>query len=261
MIQESSNGSPEVLPPGGYLVRLENFEGPLDLLLHLIKEDEVEIWEISISRITRQYVNYLEKMQELNIEIAGEFLVMAAALMRIKSRKLLPRPEATDQESDEPETEEELIERLLTYRTFKEVAAALKRRKEEVGPRFRRGFRAGLPGGYDYPLEEVDLFTLVSAMREIEERAHGREEVFHEVRLEDVRLEDQVAMVLGRLEEAGGRVAFGRLFSVGSRRMEIAVTFLAILELARQQVIALMQDVPYEEIWVVSRVHEDAVVT
>jgi len=241
-----------------YLVRLDNFEGPLDLLLHLIKQDEIEIWEISISRIARQYVEYLELMEALNIEIAGEFLVMAATLMRIKSQGLLPRPVIPGEGDDEPVTEEELIQRLLTYKLFKEAAGALKKRQEEAGPRFPRGHNPQLPEDYQYPLQTVDLFSLTEALRNIERRG-PREETVHEVHLEDVRLEDQVAFVLSRLEETGGRVTFRGLFRPDSGRLEFAVTFLAILELARQQVITLMQDLPFTEIWIVSLETEGAV--
>lgn len=243
-----------------YRVQLENFEGPLDLLLHLTKEDQIEIWEISLSRITAQYLEYLERMRELNIEIAIEFLVMAAALMRIKSRKLLPRIEPLDADDDQPATEEELIERLLTYRSFKEAAALLRKRAEETGPRFPRGCRQALPGDYEYPLAQVDLYALASALQQIESRVAAPPAPVHEVQLEDVRLEDQVARVLGELEAAGGRVAFASLFGDASSRMEIAVTFLAILELARQQVIMLLQNEAFDEIWVFARVHDQIVV-
>ncbi|MBD3235625.1 MAG: hypothetical protein GF330_02850 [Candidatus Eisenbacteria bacterium] len=264
MIQEpvadgGQGDGPEGEQRTAYRVQLENFEGPLDLLLHLIKEDELEIWEISISRITAQYLESLDRMRELDLEIAGEYLVMAAALMRIKSRKLLPRIEPADADEDEPATEEELIERLITYRAFKEAAALLRQRAEEAGPRFARGSRPALPDDFEYPLAEVDLFTLVSALHEIESRAAAAPPSVHEVQLEEVRLEDQVARVLAELETSGGRLAFARLFEEAPSRMEIAVTFLAILELARQQVIMILQHEAFDEIWVFARVHEQAV--
>ncbi len=245
--EQSEVAGPEV----SYLVRLDNFEGPLDLLLHLIKQDELEIWEISISRITRQYLEYLELMEALNIEIAGDFLVMAATLMRIKSQGLLPRPPAAG-DDDEPTTEEELIQRLLAYRLFKEVAESLRLRQEEAGPRFPRGFVPRLPDDFVYPLAEIDLFTLVKTLAEVETRDVPAPAVHH-VQLEDVRLEDQVALVLRRLDEEGGRTTFNGLFGPEPRRLELAVTFLALLELARQQVVVLMQDQPFAELWITSR--------
>jgi segregation and condensation protein A len=242
-----------------YLVRLENFEGPLDLLLHLIREDEMEIWEISIARITQQYVEYLARMEALNVEIAGEFLLMAATLMKLKSRGLLPRPAPPGEEDGQPQTEEELIRQLLTYKTFKQAAAALRRLEEQTGPRFARGFRPQLPDDYEYPLAEVDLYTLVGAFHDVQVQVTARERAVHEVRLDDVRLEDQVAFLLRRLEEEGGESSFTELFAGPARRMTLAVTFFAALELARQQVVLLMQDQPFEELWIRSRVSEEAI--
>jgi segregation and condensation protein A len=242
----------------GYLVHLENFEGPLDLLLHLIREDQIEIWEISISRITRQYLDYLERMEALNVEIAGEFLLMAATLMRLKSKRLVPRPPPADELSDEPQTAEELIQQLLTYRTFKEAAAHLRQRQEEAGPRFPRLLRAELPDDYELPLQEIDLYTLSEAWLAIERRRDEQAAAVHAVQLDEVRLEDQVTLLLERLEEAGGRLLFSDLFQADARRIEIAVTFLAALELARQQVLQLLQDEPLEEIWMLSRVFAEA---
>ncbi len=247
------------LPESAYQIRLENFEGPLDLLLHLIKQDEIEIWEISISRITRQYVEYLELMEALNIEIAGEFLVMAATLMRLKSQRLLPRP-AVAGDDDEILTEEDLIARLLTYKLFKEVAKDFRRRSEEAGPRFPRGHQPTLPSDYMYPLKEVDLYTLVRAFQSIETR-EAPAPAIHQVQLEDVRLEDQVALVLSRLEQRAGRLTFSEVFERRPSHMEIAVTFLAMLELARQQVVRLLQDQICGAIWIVSREVDEAVVS
>jgi len=258
MIQVAQNELAEEFLDADYLVRLDNFEGPLDLLLHLIQQDEIEIWEISISRITQQYVEYLELMEALNIEIAGDFLVMAASLMRIKSQRLLPRPPKPGEDGELPLTEEELIQQLLTYKMFKEAATSFQKRQENAGPRFPRGSNSKLPQGYLYPLEEVDLFRLVAALHSVERR-EAPQEVTHAVQLEDIRLEDQVAFVLAALEEATGRLKFLGLFPVGSPRMVLAVTFLAVLELARQQVIKLAQDQPFDDIWVVLRESEGAV--
>lgn len=264
-MQDTSVSAPRVpdAAPGaaaeGYRVRLGNFEGPLDLLLHLIQQDEIEIWEISISRITRQYLDYLAQMTALNVEIAGEFLLMAATLMRLKSRGLLPRAAPREEGEEEPQTEEDLIRQLLTYKTFKEAAAGLRRFEETCGPRFPRGFRAELPEDYTYPLQEIDLFTLLSAYGSVLARPVGDGPPVHAVRLDDVRLEEQLTFLLRRLEEEGGRSTFRGLFADPPRRLAVAVTFLAALELARQQVISLMQDSAFAEILIVSRVSEDAV--
>ncbi|MFH1145211.1 MAG: segregation/condensation protein A [Candidatus Eisenbacteria bacterium] len=245
----------EAIP--GYLIRLDNFEGPLDLLLHLIKAAEIEIWEVSVSEITAQYLRYLERMEELDVEIAGEFLLMAATLMRIKSKGLLPRPAALESEDDQPQSEEELIQRLLTYKAFKEAAAAMGIRLAQAGPRFARRFHPGLPADYELPLQEVDLYALVKVFHEVVERGRTRSAAVHEVRLDTVRLEDQVTFLLGRLESGGGHLAFRDLFTAASRGVEIAVTLLAALELARQQVVLLLQDETFGEIWVRARLFEE----
>ncbi len=241
-----------------YQVRLDNFEGPLDLLLHLISQDEIEIWEISISRVAKQYLKYLEMMEALNIEIASEFLVMAATLMRIKSQRLLPRPGTGADDGDEILTEEELIQRLLTYKLFKQVAASFKKRHEEAGPRFPRGHQPCLPDDYVFPLKEIDLFVLIKAFQSAQERDKPAPAV-HEVQLEGVRLEDQVALVLAKLEKESGRIVFSDVFEDQPTSMEVAVTFLAILELARQQVVRILQDSVFGAIWIVSREVDGAV--
>jgi len=241
-----------------YFVHLENFDGPMDLLLHLIKSDEVEIWEISISRITAQYLQYLEMMEAMNVEIAGEFLLMAATLMRVKSQRLLPRPPTAGDLDDELITEEDLINRLLTYKIYKEAAASLKKREEDAGPRFSRGFQPHLPDDYRYPLKEVSLYTLIKSYQEIELRDHDAPTA-HEVLLEDIRLEDQVAHVLTRLGEGKGKLHFSALLSEERTRLEIVVTFLAILELAREQVLRVIQDQAFEDIWVETRDCDGAV--
>jgi segregation and condensation protein A len=256
------NGPPDAVVASdavpGYLVCLDNFEGPLDLLLHLIHHDKMEIWEISISRITRQYLEYLERMEALNVEVAGEFLVMAATLMRLKSKRLVPRPLPEDAQGDEPLTEEELVARLLTYRMFKEAAEHLRARGEAAGPCFRRGHRPSLPDDYEYPLAEIDLFALAEVWYTAQQRREQSERAVHAVRLDDVRLEEQVAFVLDRLQAAGGRVLFSELFTTDARRLEVAVTLLAALELARQQVLELLQDDPLADLWILSRVFTEA---
>ena len=157
-----------------YPVRLQNFEGPLDLLLHLIKKHEVDIYDIPIALITQQYLEYIDLMQELNLDVAGEFLVMAATLIHIKSRTLLPRPDPT-QEDGQPEEDprEALVRRLLEQQKFKAAAGLLHGRETLRGTQFMHGDAsvAAAAGDPFEPELEVDLFTLLTAFRGVLERA------------------------------------------------------------------------------------------
>src|SRR5512142_3240208 len=155
-----------------YPVRLDNFEGPLDLLIHLIKKNEVNIYDIPIALITRQYLEYIELMRELNLDLAGDFLVMAATLIHIKSRMLLPRPDPT-QEDPEEEPREVLVRRLIEHQKYK-AAAELLHEKETLREAqwIRPDERVAAIAGEEYEPElEVDLFTLLSAFRDVLERA------------------------------------------------------------------------------------------
>ena len=248
----------------GHPVELESFQGPLDLLLHLIKKDRIEIWEISVSRITSQYLEYLSTLRSLNIEVAGEFLVMAATLMRIKSQNLLPRPSvgADADEEEEPLTREGLIARLAEYRRVREAARAMGEMEWSQGRKHPRGAAAALGPGFTYPLREPRLLDLTEYLRLL--LAKKEEEVpAHNVRLEDIRLEDQMDWVDAVLREAqaggdrpeseGQGLPFRRLLRRPGFRLEVVVTFLAILELARLQRLYLLQPEAMAEIWILAR--------
>src|SRR5512134_2396458 len=161
-----------------YPVRLENFEGPLDLLLHLIKKNEVNIYDIPIALITQQYIEYIDLMQELNLDVAGEFLVMAATLIHIKSRMLLPRPDPT-QEDPEEDPREALVRRLLEHQKFKAAAELLHERETLRSAQWMRpdGPIAEIAGEDFEPELEVDLFSLLAAFRGVLERAKARPQV------------------------------------------------------------------------------------
>lgn len=247
----------------GHPVRLERFEGPLDLLLHLIKKDRIEIWEISISRITRQYLDYLATLQALNIEVAGEFLVMAATLMRIKSQNLLPRPSflTEEDEGEEPMTRDQLIARLLEYKRFREAARAMAGMEQRQIRRHTRGATEALDAGHLFPLRPPRLFDLAEYLKELLER--DEPESGHEVHLEEIKLEDQIAWLEEwladprRWETVPGTGESGFLFHHCLRqpglRLEVVVTFLAILELAKLQRLRLWQHGTLEEIWLTAR--------
>lgn len=216
--------------------QLAIFEGPLDLLLHLIKRNEVEITDIPIAAITDQYLAYLEFLDQLNLDLAGEYLVMAATLMQIKSRMLLPPVEGEDEEDDDPRSE--LVQQLAEYQRFREAAGHLADRDLLHRDVFRRAPEApedaprGLP-----PLREPSLGDLIDALREVLKRLP--EDHAQAVVAERFSIADRIPVILERLR--GGDVQFSSLFSEAPERHEIIITFLALLELVRTRVVRAMQ--------------------
>lgn len=233
----------EIKTPLG--VRLPMFEGPLDLLLYLIRRDEVDIYNIPIGPITEQYLGMLQLMKELDLDVAGDFLVMAATLMRIKARMLLPTWPDDEDEEEDPRTD--LVRQLLEYRRFKEAATALKDKEEARRLVFGRGFVPAFEPDTEVELEPVSHFLLIDVMREVLTRVGER--FFYEVELEDVRIEDKMALVRSELE-AKGRVLFVDLMNRFPRRLHVVVTFMAILELSRLGHIALAQEAAFRQIWI-----------
>ena len=183
-----------------YPVRLQNFEGPLDLLLHLIKTQRVDIYEIPITLITSQYLEYIDLMQEMNLDVAGEFLVMAATLIHIKSRMLLPRPDPT-QEDPEEDPREALVRRLLEHQKFKAAAELLHERETLRSAQWTRpdGPIAEIAGEPPEPEIEVDLFSLISAFRAVVERAKARPQMY--LPAEQIPIEDRIEQLMERLSE------------------------------------------------------------
>jgi segregation and condensation protein A len=222
-----------------YPVRLENFEGPLDLLLHLIKKSEVSIYDIPITLITAQYLEYIDLMQELNLDVAGEFLVMAATLIHIKSRLLLPRPDPA-QEDPEEDPREALIRRLLEHQKFKAAAELLHERETLRSAQWTRpdGPIAEIAGEAPEPEIEVDLFSLISAFRAVVERAKARPKIY--LPSEQMPIEDRIEQLLQRLSETEA-CGFDDLFQDMQTRAGLVVTFLAILEIIRLKLIRVFQ--------------------
>jgi segregation and condensation protein A len=220
-------------------IQLEIFEGPLDLLLHLIKKSEVSITDIPIAAITEQYLATLEVMQSLNLDLAGEFLVMAATLIHIKSRMLLPAGEGTTEEDDDGEDpREELVRRLLEYQRFKDAAEQLGQREILARDVF---IRSGTPVE-DVPvpnLREVSVFELLNALKRVLERLP--KENIHEVTLDKITVREKMTFLLDTLR-AHSKVLFDALFAEVKTRMEVVVTFLAMLELVKARAIRIFQD-------------------
>jgi segregation and condensation protein A len=230
-----------------YKVKLEIFEGPLDLLLYLIKRDELDIYDISIERITRQYLEYLQSFKELNIDVAGEFIVMAANLLYIKSRSLLP----VDQQPPEEEAEEddprwELIRQLIEYKKFKEAAAQLHDRALEQENIFVRGGISTAESMRPLLLGEVGIFQLINAFQNVIKRVEAREEL-QQIFGENYTVSDKIETILARVSE-GGALKFSELFAEMASRIEIVVTFLALLELIRLKQVRAIQPGQFGEI-------------
>jgi segregation and condensation protein A len=231
-----------------YKVKLEIFEGPLDLLLFLIKRDEIDIYDISIERITKQYLEYLQAFKELNIDLAGEFVVMAANLIYLKSRGLLPvDQQPPDEEAEENDPRWELIRQLIEYKKFKEAAAQLHARGLEQEKMFTRdsGSAAALA---EAPLRlgEVGIFQLINAFQNVIRRVEAREDL-REIFGEHFTVSEKIDIILRRVAD-GGRLKFSELFGEITSRVEIVVTFLALLELIRLKQIQATQPDPFGEI-------------
>jgi segregation and condensation protein A len=234
-----------------YRVKLDLFEGPLDLLLHLIKKNEVDITDIPIAVITDQYLAYLGLLEDLNLDVAGEFLVMAATLMNIKSRCLLPEPESEGGEDEEGDPRAELVERLREYQRFREAGLELSRRAVLTRDVFARP-KGGQPDDPAHTvvreLRDVSLGVLLDALRDVMRRI--RVAPVHEVLPEGLTIRDCVGPILNRLR-ATGRASFDRLFPEGATRHRVIVTFLALLELMRVGAVRAYQEEDFEEVIVV----------
>ena len=234
-------------------VKLENFEGPLDLLLFLIKKNEVSIYDIPIALITAQYLATIELMQELNLDVAGEFLVMAATLIHIKSKMLLPRPEtAAAVEGEEEDPRDALVRRLLEHQKFKAAAGLLHEREQLRAAQWQRpDERVAAIAGDDYEPEiEVDLFSLLTAFQQVVERAKLRPKMV--LPPEQIPVEVRIDQLLARLSETEA-CGFEDLFSDVHDRSGLIVTFLALLEMIRLKLVRVFQSGSFGPIRVYKR--------
>jgi segregation and condensation protein A len=240
--------SPDALP-----VRLEQFEGPLDLLLHLIKKNEVNIYDIPIALITQQYLNTIRLMEELDLDVAGEFLVMAATLIHIKSKMLLPRPEtAAGVEGEEEDPRDALVRRLLEHQKFKAAAELLHEREQLRAAQWQRPDEriAEIAGDEYEPELEVDLFSLLSAFQSVIERAKQRPKVL--LPPEQISVEARIEQLLERLSETEA-CGFEDLFADALGRSALIVTFLALLEMIRLKLVRVFQSGSFGPIRVYKR--------
>ncbi len=241
-----------------YRVHLEQFEGPLDLLLFLIRRDEIDITDIPVSRIAEQYLGFLQQIDRIDIDVAGEFLVMAATLMEIKSRLLAPALPGRQAAADRPAGEgaedprAELVRQLLEYKRFRDAAGALEQRFTEWSGRFPAAGAAaaeapGSPEDDDEPvaLGEIELFDLISAFQKIMEAVNFDRLGAHEVNYDDTPIELHAEDIVDRLKRecdaAGGELELGRVLT-GRTRSEMIGLFLAVLDLVRHNRLQVRQD-------------------
>lgn len=231
-----------------YRVKLEIFEGPLDLLLHLIRKNQIQITDIPIALITEQYLEYLRLMKELNLDVAGDYLLMASTLLHIKSKMLLPRPPlAAETEGEEEDPRAELVRRLIEYQKYKEASQELAQRPILHRDVFVRPVpvEASEQASEEEKIE-VGLFELVEAFRQVLERARSRR--VHEVTLDPVTVEEKIQELQALFEKEKQSMAFHRLFPEEASPRVVIVTFLAILELVKMKVIRIFQGGPFETI-------------
>lgn len=237
-----------------YKVRLDIFEGPLDLLLYLIKKDEVDIQSISIERITRQYLDYINTFKLLNIDLASEFIVMAANLMYLKSRTLLPKaeqPPEEDVEDDDPRWE--LIRQLIEYKKFKDAAGFLARREREQEDSFAHQPDASdLPEEEPAQLAEVSIFDLIRAFQTVLRRFETQDQLTDIVD-DRFTVSDQIEMLIKRIQPGQSR-SFESLFQDATSKAEVIVTFLALLELMKLNQFMVRQNQLLGEIMIERRI-------
>jgi segregation and condensation protein A len=232
------------IPPDALEVILEAFEGPLDLLLYLIRRQNLDILDIPIAEISRQYVAYIEMLQDLQFELAAEYLVMAAILAEIKSRMLLPRPGSSDEDEEDPRAE--LVRRLQEYERFKQAAEDL-----DALPRLERDFQVARAHVEDRTVvrlpPEVDIREVLMALKDVMSRA----ELFshHQIQLEPLSIRERMSMIMDALGSTP-YMEFQQLFTVGEGRRGVIVAFLALMELTRERLVDIVQNEPMGRIYV-----------
>lgn len=235
---------------GEYKVKFEVFEGPLDLLLYLIKKEEVDIYEVNLTKLATQFIEYIELMRMLDLEIAGEFLVMASTLMYIKSKELLPRDQqaaATEVEEEGEDPRWELIRQLVAYKKFKDAAGQLQNLEVAQENTFAR-----IPGKVEFdvapakPKAEVSIFELLNAVNSILKRFNEKAPT-RDIFEDKWTVSEKIENIRQALTERG-RLRFSELFAAATSRTEIVVTFLAVLELTRMKHIWVAQDADFGDI-------------
>lgn len=259
-VDETGDEGRSLINRPAYSIKLEAFEGPLDLLLHLIREHEIDIYDIPIAQITEQYLEYLSFMESLDLGLAGEFMEMAATLIRIKVQMLLPVQ--ADEGEDEEDPRNQLVRKLVEYKKFKEAARSLSDFEEDRKQFFPRGVD---PRDYRDPdegidteelLRDVTLFDLVDCLRDVLSRIPPRIES-HAVDLDVTTVEEQIGRIRSVLSSSG-RMLFASLFEGSSSRAEVVTTFIALLELIRIGVVRATQESIFGQILLELKMEEES---
>ncbi len=227
-----------------YTVRLDAFEGPLDLLLHLVRSNELDIYHLPIAQITDQYVAYINMFEELSLDVAGEYLLMAASLMYMKSRLLLPRDDEDDEEEDEEVAD--LVRQLAEYQRFREASEVLRDRLLLDRDVFRRSPTVPDGEAEEVPLRQLDMADLFEALRRVLAKSAARRP--HTVSREEFSVSDAARSMVNRLK-AEERIEFQELFADDVPRGLVIATFLALLEMVKNQVIRAEQEGRFGPIW------------
>ena len=242
-----------------YEIKLPIFEGPLDLLLFLIKKSEIDIYDIPVARITKEYLHYIEMLRKLNLELAGDFILMAGTLMRIKAAMLLPAPPTTGDDAEAPEDpRQKLVQSLLEYQQFKEVAEELGGIEEDARKRFHRLVIERFEDTEE-PLDllpgTVTVFDLITALQQVLIDMPSAQ--VHSIQRETVDVDERIQFIKTALA-VQPRMSFKDLIRQAPDRLSIIVTFLAILELAKQRQVLLAQGNKFQDIWINRVVVDDA---
>ncbi|MBM7693170.1 segregation and condensation protein A [Peribacillus deserti] len=248
-----------------YNVKTEAFEGPLDLLLHLINRLEIDIYDIPVADITDQYLNYIHAMKELELDVASEYLVMAATLLAIKSQMLLPKYEEQNFEADESydiesDPRDELVEKLLEYRSFKNAAGQFKQLEQDRGLVFTKppSDLSEFSAGAEMEKQELDvsLYDMLGALQKLLRRKKLQKPVYARIEKQEISIESRMKDIMGFLHKRKGRVSFFDLFPI-PEKPHIVVTFLSLLELMKQKNIHVEQENNFSEIFVAAKVGVD----
>ena len=239
-----------------YEVKLELFEGPLDLLLYLVNKSEVSIIDISVSQIVAQYLDYLDVMRELNIDVASEYLHMAATLIRLKARELLPAQEGeTEEEEEGIYNRDQLVAQLLEYKKFKEAADTLRTFESEHFGAFTRGKGEVIEverSADEVNLGNISIFDLLSAFKRILERTEKEVDPRHVIEVDTVKIDERIEAILSMLCDSE-EVRFEDVFLGDYRKIVVVVTFMAILELVKMQQVSFRQEENFGPIYIIRR--------